>query len=77
MQTALDEGLNIAAAFNIPRGKDLPLFVNIEGYDYPVLDGDVTDFRPFDASDKRYVVGLRMKRVPGMTQKQVSNFVVA
>jgi len=77
LQTALDEGLNIAAAFNIPRGKDLPLFVNIEGYDYPVLDGDVTDFRPFDASDKRYVVGLRMKRVPGMTQKQVSNFVVA
>lgn len=77
LQTALDEQLNIAAAFNIPRGKDLPLFVNIEGYNYPVLDGDVTDFRPFDASDKRYVVGLRMKRVPGMTQKQVSNFVVA
>ena len=77
LQTALEEELNIAAAFNIPRGKELPCHVEIDGYHYPVIDGDVTDFRPYDLSDKRYVVGLRMKRVPGMTSEQVSNFAVA
>ena len=52
-------------------------YVYMNGVHMPVLDGDVTDFRPADLSDKRYVVGLRMKRVPNMTADQVKNFVVA
>ena len=75
--TAMHNQLNIAAAFNIKRGQELPAYVYMNGVHMPVLDGDVTDFRPLDLSDKRYVVGLRMKRVPGMTADQVKNFVVA
>ena len=75
--TAMHNQLNIAAAFNVKRGQELPAYVYMNGVHMPVLDGDVTDFRPADLSDKRYVVGVRMKRVPNMTEDQVKNFVVA
>ena len=75
--SAMHNQLNIAAAFNLKRNEDLPTYVYMNGVHMPVLDGDVTDFRPYDKSDRRYVVGLRMKRVPGMTADQVKKFAIA
>lgn len=54
---ALSKGLNVAVIFNVKKGQKLPLTWN----DYPVIDGDVTDYRPNDGSG--VVVGLRFKEI--------------
>ena len=76
-RVALDNGLNLAAAFNIKRSESLPETVTLHGIEFIVLDGDVTDFRPYDASHGTHIVGLRLKRVPGMTQDQINSFCIA
>jgi hypothetical protein len=67
---ALANGVNVAAAFNIKKGKDLPDYVNASAIfgDNPdfsgrvlyVSDGDLTDYRPSDAPGG-HIVGLRFK----------------
>ena len=51
----LESGGNVAIVFNTMPGEDLPAYWK----NYPVLDGDVTDYRPADQSG--HVVGLRYK----------------
>ena len=75
-QSALDQGLNLAAVFNIKRNDFLPETFTLNGIELPVVDGDLTDYRPHDPSDATHIVGLRLKRVPGMTQQQVKEFCV-
>lgn len=53
----LSEGGNVAVIFNIKKGADLPATWN----GYEVVDGDLTDFRPYDP--KGTVVGLRWKNI--------------
>ena len=77
LRAALDNSLNIAAAFNVKRSQPLPKTCTYQGQEFPVIDGDVTDFRPFDPSNRTHIVGLRLKRVPGMTSEMVSNFVLS
>ena len=77
LRIALDNNLNIAAAFNLKRNATLPLTVKYGTVEFPVVDGDVTDFRPQDPSNSTHVVGLRLKRVPGMTPSQIKNFCIA
>lgn len=68
---ALRAGLNVAAAFNLKRGKSLPEF--IDGTDFmmlpsdkedrrlfPVYDGDLSDYRPADPNGGQ-IIGLRFK----------------
>ena len=53
----LETGGNVAVVFNIKKGKALPETWN----GFPVVDGDLTDYRPNDGSG--VVVGLRWKNI--------------
>jgi hypothetical protein len=67
---ALANGVNVAAAFNIKKRDELPLYVNASvifgenpAYSGRVLyvsNGDLTDFRPSDVPGG-HIVGLRFK----------------
>jgi hypothetical protein len=59
---AIASGVNIAAAFNIKRGKSLPAILESGGlvdFNLPIVDGDLTDYRPADPAG--VIVGLRYK----------------
>lgn len=73
---ALRAGVNVAAAFNIKKGQELPQYVDCSRFDFlpsdsmtgrvfAVLDGDLTDFRPSDTSGG-HIVGLRFKLPHGI-----------
>lgn len=59
---AIANGVNIAAAFNVKRGRPLPLVLESGGladFNLPIVDGDLTDYRPADPAG--VIVGLRYK----------------
>ena len=68
----LDKGFNVAVVFDIFKTHNMlkknivPLPTKYKGYN--VLDGDITDYRPFDA--KSTIVGLKFKRI---ANKQAAN----
>lgn len=73
---ALLNGVNVAAAFNVKRGHSLPQEINAAGFNLPqsatftgevlpVIDGDLTDFRPSDPA-AGVIVGLRFKLPHGV-----------
>jgi len=73
---ALLNRVNVAAAFNVKRGQslpdeidaarlNLPFSATFTGGVLPVLDGDLTDFRPDDL-DIGTIVGLRFKLPHGI-----------
>lgn len=63
----LNRGFNVAVVFNVKRESDLPkIFMN-----YPVINGDETDFRVLDA--KGVIVGLKFKHI---ANKQVEKLVL-
>jgi hypothetical protein len=76
-KSALAAGVNVAAAFNLKRGQSLPVEISADGLDLPssatfhpgsvlpVLDGDLTDYRPGDAQGG-FIVGLRFKLPHGI-----------
>lgn len=75
---ALNRELNLAAAFyGIKRSQPLPESVVINGREVPVIDGDVTDWRPADPKGRTHIVGLRLKRTPGQTEAQARRFCLA
>jgi hypothetical protein len=76
---ALDHGLNLAAAFNIKKNAPLPETVTLNNMKFRVIDGDVTDYRPNDEKHGygTNIVGLRLKRVPGMTENQIKEFCIS
>jgi hypothetical protein len=53
----LESNRNVAVIFNIKKGQPLPATWN----GYPVIDGDITDYRPNDGNG--VVVGLRWKDI--------------
>ena len=66
-------GLNVAApVYGVKRSQDLP--ATIKGY--PVVDGDVTDWRRDDPTDRTHIVGLRLKRTPGQTEALARRFCI-
>jgi hypothetical protein len=64
-KTILDKEYNVAVVFNIQKWYNnrieniVPLPKTFKGY--PVIDGDVTDYRPYD--EKGSIVALRFKRI--------------
>jgi hypothetical protein len=66
----LNNGFNVAVVFNVPKGKDLPAtFLG-----YPVIDGDLTDYRPSDPAN--VIVGLRWKNIKNkVVNEQIKNSV--
>ena len=67
---ALNNGMNVAAVFKVTPKKRLPDFMQLDGVDVGVIDGDEHDYRPIDP--KRCIVGLRAK---GKARQDVSGFV--
>lgn len=63
--SAINAGVNVAAAFNVKRGQPLPNFVHYQNRKFWVVDGDLTDFRPSDHQGFR-IVGLRFKLPHGV-----------
>ncbi|MEB3327562.1 MAG: hypothetical protein VKI39_07640 [Synechococcus sp.] len=73
---ALNNGVNVAAAFNLKRGQDLPQYVNaarlfgnnptFSGRVLCVQDGDLTDYRPNDTPGGS-IIGLRFKLPHGLS----------
>jgi hypothetical protein len=67
-QDALKHGVNVAAAFDIKKGKPLPDFIDASLFyglaanngKLKVYDGDLTDHRPSDPSHG-VIIGLRFK----------------
>jgi hypothetical protein len=66
---AIDAGINIAAAFNIKKGQNLPTSLEFMGRELLIYDGDKSDFRPADPCALDYagnpcapvIIGLRFK----------------
>jgi len=75
--TAVSQGLNYAAAIDLPRNATLPETVRVNGELFATLDGDVTDWRPGDALGQTHIVLLRIKRTPGQTPEQRRAFCIA
>ena len=79
---ALAHGVNIAAAFNLKKNR--PMFKMLEGGNalsvksVPIVDGDLTDFRPSDPRGG-HIVGLRFKLPHGIkyTQAEKLAFCIA
>jgi hypothetical protein len=74
---ALDNGVNVAGAFNIRKGKSLPAAVTLGSETLSVVDGDLSDYRPSDP--KGVIVGLRFKLPHGIkyTQDEKMAFCIA
>lgn len=53
----LSKGYNVAVVFNVGKNKPLPAMYK----GYPVIDGDLTDYRPSDPNG--VIVGLRWKNI--------------
>lgn len=75
---ALSHGVNVAAAFNVKRGKSLPSHYMWQSTVREVLDGDLSDFRPGDKQGG-HIVGLRFKLPHGMkwTESDRDSFCLA
>ena len=81
-QTALLAGVNVAAAFDLKKNR--PLFKTLEGdnalsaHSLPIVDGDLTDYRPSDPKGG-HIIGLRFKLPHGInyTQAEKMAFCIA
>lgn len=76
--SAIMAGVNVAAAFNLKRGQNLPNFVRYQGRKFTVVDGDLSDYRPGDPQGYK-IIGLRFKLPHGLkyTDAQKSAFCIA
>jgi len=63
--SAISNGVNIAAAFNIKKSETLPKFAYLGTRKLSVIDGDLTDHRPSDPSGY-HIIGLRFKLPHGV-----------
>lgn len=61
---AIKAGVNVAAAFNIKKSGKLPAFAWLGAQKFPVINGDLTDYRPSDPMG--CIVGLRFKLPHGI-----------
>jgi len=63
--SAITAGVNVAACFNVKRGRDLPSLAYLGNRKFRVVDGDLTDYRPADPAGY-VIVGLRFKLPHGI-----------
>ena len=70
-------GLNVAApVYGVKRKEALPDTIEHNEVAYPVIDGDVTDWRRDDPAGRVHVIGLRLKRTPGQTEALARRFCI-
>tara|TARA_B100000214_G_scaffold60621_1_gene39484 strand:- start:1026 stop:1892 length:867 start_codon:yes stop_codon:yes gene_type:complete len=75
--TAIKYKLNYAGVLNVKRNAILPSHIEINGIKFPVIDGDISDWRIGDNSDTTNIVGLRVKRTPNQTEEMRKAFCIA
>ena len=74
---AAEHRLNVAApVYGVKRKAALPETIEHNGSVYPVIDGDVTDWRREDPAGRVHIVGLRLKRTPGQTEALARRFCI-
>ena len=73
---ALKLKLNYACSFYLENGEELPKTFKYKGRVLQVLDGDKTDFRIDDKSDKTYILGLKHKRTKNQNIEDVKKFCI-
>ena len=76
LNCAVENGLNYAAPFTTKRKQPLPAKITIKGQSFPVHDGDLHDFRPWDDNTQTNVVGLRYKRAKNATPADAAAFCI-
>ena len=75
--TAIKYKLNYAGVLNVKRNAVMPDYIKIKGIKFPVIDGDITDWRIGDNNDTTNIVGLRVKRTPNQTEEMRKAFCIA
>jgi len=75
--TAIKYKLNYAGVLNVKKNAVMPSYIEINGIKFPVLDGDITDWRIGDNNDTTNIVGLRVKRTPNQTEDMRKAFCIA
>lgn len=76
-EVAAEHRLNVAApVYGVRKSQTLPETITHAGVTYPVIDGDVTDWRRDDPAGQVHVVGLRLKRTPGQTEALARRFCI-
>ena len=73
---AIELGLNYAASFKLGHNEPLPKQFEYKGRILDVLDGDKTDWRIDDKSDKTYIIGLKHKRTKNQNDKAINKFCI-
>ena len=73
---ALELGLNYAASFKLGHNEPLPKTFTYRGVTLEVLDGDLTDWRVDDPSDKTRIIGLKHKRTKNQTDEAINKFCI-
>ena len=76
LSIALKLKLNYACSFLLGKNEELPKTFEYQGRVFEVLDGDKTDFRVFDKSDKTYILGLKHKRTKNQDIDKVKKFCI-
>ena len=75
--TAIKYKLNYAGVLNVKKNALMPSYIKINGINFPVIDGDITDWRIGDNNDTTNIVGLRVKRTPNQTEEMRKAFCIA
>ena len=73
---AIELGLNYACSFKLAHNEPLPKTFTYKGITLEVLDGDLTDWRVSDPSDKTRIIGLKHKRTKNQDIKAVEKFCI-
>ena len=76
LSIALKLKLNYACSFLLGKDEELPKTFEYQGKVFEVLDGDKTDFRVLDKSDKTYILGLKYKRTKNQDIDKVKKFCI-
>jgi len=76
LKCAIENGLNYAAPFTTKRTQDLPADFTIDGRRFPVINGDLHDFRPWDPAGKTHIIGLRYKRAKNASPADAAAFCI-
>ena len=75
--TAIKYKLNYAGVLNGKKNAVMPSYIEINSIKFPVIDGDITDWRIGDNNDTTNIVGLRVKRTPNQTEEMRKAFCIA
>ena len=76
LKCALQNGLNYAAPFTTKKKQNLPADFTVNGRRFPVLDGDLHDFRPWDDASQTHIIGLRYKRAKNASPADAAAFCI-